>query len=93
MIDDNFDYNSYFQSAGQHQPDTTRQQFCRHNSTTVLQAQLDNSFAGTTLTTVLQTQLRHNNSGSELAIDNRENPTTTRRTTWRININNVIGND
>ena len=51
--------------------------FCRHNS--------DNSFAGTTPTTVLQTQLRYNNPGSELAIDNGEDPTTTRRTTWRKN--------
>ena len=53
LIDDNFGYNSYFQSTGQHQPGTTQ--------TTVLQTQLRQQ--------VLQTQLRqlfcrHNSDNS-----------------------------
>ena len=68
-------------SISQAQP---RQQFCRHSSDNKFcRRNWDNNFAGTTPTTVLQTQLRYNNPGSELAIDNGENPTTTRRTTWR----------
>ena len=34
LDDDNFDYSSYFQSAGQHQQHQCQQQFCSTNSDT-----------------------------------------------------------